>query len=42
MKEGLDQKSYDIVRAVLGLEPIRDAAEKGKEVTEKVRNKLEK
>ncbi len=42
LKEGLDQKSYDIVRAVLGLEPIRDAAEKGKEVTEKVRNKLEK
>ena len=42
LKEGLDQRSYDIVRAVLGLEPIRDAAEKSKEVTEKVRNKLEK
>ena len=41
LKEGLDERSYNIVRSVLGLEPIRDAVEKGKTVTENIRKKLD-
>jgi len=40
LKSGLSEQEYDKVRAVLGLEPLRQAAEKGKKITQSVRDKL--
>ncbi len=40
LKEGLDTYSYNIVRKCLGLEPMQEAAAKGSEITEKIRNKI--
>lgn len=40
LKEGLTEVEYDKVRSVLGLEPLRQAAEKGKKITQAVREKL--
>ena len=42
LKEGLDETSYNIVRSVLGLEPIREAAAKGQAVTQNIRKNLDK
>jgi hypothetical protein len=40
LKSGLSEQEYDKVRSVLGLEPLRQAAEKGKKITQSVRDKL--
>jgi hypothetical protein len=40
MKEKLDPKTYDAVRIALGLEALSEAVEKGKKITEKVRNNV--
>jgi hypothetical protein len=40
LKGGLTEQEYDRVRAVLGLEPLRQAAEKGKKITQTVREKF--
>lgn len=40
LKAGLNEQEYDKVRNVLGLEPLRQAAEKGKKITQSVREKL--
>jgi hypothetical protein len=40
LKSGLSEQEYDKVRAVLGLEPLRQAVEKGKKITQSVRDKL--
>ena len=41
LKEGLDSKTYDIVRSVLGLQPLRDAVTAGQKITNNVRKNLE-
>ena len=41
LKEGLDEETYDKVRLCLGLEPIRQAAFKGKNITNNIRKNLE-
>jgi hypothetical protein len=40
LKAGLSEQEYDKVRAVIGLEPLRQAVEKGKKITQSVRDKL--
>lgn len=40
LKEKLDPPSYDVVRAALGLEPLKEAAEKGKTITNNIREKI--
>ncbi len=40
LKGGLTEQEYDKVRSVLGLEPLRQAVEKGKKITQSVRDKL--
>ena len=40
LKENLTVDVFDQVRLVLGLEPLKDAAEKGQEITRSVRNNL--
>ena len=40
LKNNLDPKTFDKVRLALGLEPLRSAAEKGKKISEKVRENL--
>ena len=40
LKEGLDSKTFDKVRCALGLEPLKQAAAKGKEITNNVRKNL--
>ena len=37
LKEKLDPPLYDIIRAVLGLEPLKVAVLKGQQITERVR-----
>ena len=41
LKKNLQPEILDIVREVLGLEPVRIAAKKGAKVTENVRNTIE-
>jgi len=41
LKEGLDEETYDKVRKVLGLEPLRQAVTKGKKITENIRKNLQ-
>lgn len=41
LKSKFDANSYDSIRIALGLEPLAEAAEKGKEITGKVRDKIE-
>ena len=41
LKTKLTSIEYDKVRAALGLSPILDAAKKGKEITQNIREKLE-
>ena len=40
LRDQLPTSTYDIVRQALGLEPLIDAVEGGKKITENVRNKL--
>lgn len=40
LKEGLDHETFDRVRSVLGLEPVKAAAKKGHEITDNIRSKL--
>jgi hypothetical protein len=40
LKTGLNEQEYDKVRGVLGLEPLRQAVEKGKRITQSVREKI--
>jgi hypothetical protein len=42
LKQGLDEETYDKVRLCLGLEPIRQAVTKGREISNNVRKNLEK
>ena len=41
LKEGLDEKTYNVVRDCLGLEPLRAATEKGLEITNSIRKNLD-
>ena len=41
LKDGLDAYSYNIVRKCLGLEPLNEAAQKGTEITQKIREKVQ-
>ena len=40
LKEGLDGPTYDIVRSVLGLQPLREAVVAGQKITDNVRKNL--
>ena len=40
LKNGLSEQEYDKVRSILGLEPLRQAVEKGKKITQSVREKI--
>ena len=40
LKNNLDKKTYDKVRIALGLEPIDVASEKGKKITNKIKDNL--
>ena len=40
LKKGLSQEDFDKVRIALGLEPLREAEEKGKVISENIRNNL--
>lgn len=40
LKEKLKPKAYDEVRKCLGLEPLKSATEKGKNISETIRNNL--
>lgn len=40
LKSGLSELEYDKCRSLLGLEPLRSAAEKGKKITQSVREKI--
>jgi hypothetical protein len=37
LKEKFDTRSYDYIRLALGLEPLQEAAAKGQDITEKIR-----
>ena len=41
LKDGLDSKTYDLVRSVLGLEPLGSAVKKGQDITQAVRDKID-
>jgi hypothetical protein len=41
LKQGLSSEAFDQVRAVLGLEPLEIAQEKGKKISEKIRKNLD-
>tara|TARA_Y100000593_G_C4250958_1_gene307146 strand:- start:134 stop:478 length:345 start_codon:yes stop_codon:yes gene_type:complete len=41
LKGNLDGITYDLVRSALGLEPLADAVEKGKNLTQSVRENIE-
>lgn len=41
LKSGLDSKTYDTVRHVLGLQPLREAVAAGQKITDNVRKNLE-
>ena len=40
LKNGLSEQEYDKVRSILGLEPLRQAVEKGKQITQSIREKI--
>lgn len=40
LKEKLDLQTYDKVRNALGLEPMKSAVEKGKNITQNIRDKV--
>lgn len=41
LKKNLDYQTYDVVRSALGLEPLKEAAEKGEKITSNIRQKVE-
>lgn len=41
LKNNLDATTYDTVRAALGLEPLATAEEKGRQITQNVRDSVE-
>ena len=41
LKSRLDEMTYDMVRSALGLEPLAAAIEKGKGITQSIREKIE-
>jgi hypothetical protein len=38
LKVGLTPQEYDRVRDVLGLQPLKDATESGRQITQNIRN----
>jgi len=40
LRDNLPQATYDTVRRALGLEPLQSAVQKGKTITEKIRNNV--
>ena len=40
LKAGLSTEIFDKVRDALGLEPVKTAAEKGKQISQNIRNKI--
>ena len=40
LKSGLTEQEYDKIRAILGLEPLRQASEKGRAITSSIREKV--
>lgn len=40
LKQNLDKETYDKVRICLGLEPLDEAIEKGKKITNEIKNNL--
>lgn len=40
LRDNLTEPEYDKVRGILGLEPLRSAAEKGKKITKSIREKI--
>ena len=40
LKNNLDPETFDKVRLALGLEPLKEAAQKGQKITDKVRQNL--
>jgi hypothetical protein len=40
LKAGLAEQEFDKVRGILGLEPLRQAIEKGKRITQSVRQNV--
>tara|TARA_B100000131_G_C17876063_1_gene516289 strand:- start:157 stop:480 length:324 start_codon:yes stop_codon:yes gene_type:complete len=41
LKNNLDAVTYDTVRAALGLEPLKDAEEKGRQISQNIRDNVE-
>ena len=41
LKEGLDSITYDVVRSALGLQPLSEASEAGREISQQIREKVE-
>lgn len=41
LKKGLSEDAYDVVRKVLGLQPLRIAAKAGQKITDNVRKNLD-
>lgn len=41
LKKGLNESTYDVVRTVLGLQPMREAVAAGQKITSNVRKNLE-
>jgi hypothetical protein len=41
LKNNLDAVAYDTVRAALGLEPLSEAEEKGRQISQNIREKVE-
>lgn len=41
LKEGLDSTTYDVVRKVLGLQPLQEAVAAGQKITNNVRKNLD-
>ena len=40
LRDNLTEPEYDKIRAILGLEPLRSATEKGKKITQSIREKI--
>lgn len=41
LKRNLDTETYDVVRKALGLDTLADAEEKGRQITQNIRDKVE-
>lgn len=42
LKNNLDSATYDLIRKVLGLQPLKEASEAGKKITDNIRSALER